>query len=175
LVECNEQYWDFVAKLRMDERVLDGFIGKMVKITPVQQIAYMTKYSDCFRIALLKNEPVGYFGVIEDDIRICVHPAYQKRGIGKFLVNSCFGIWPTALAKVKVTNIPSQNLFESCGYKLAYYLYTREELMCLIKDVRSMCCFLRERKRETHRGRKTHKKRTKKWTTTPPPPRTTST
>lgn len=126
LVDCDKQYWDFVRVLRMDERVLDGFIEKM-EITTEQQTAYMTKYSHCFRIALLDNEPVGYFGVIEDDIRICVHPDYQKKGIGKFLVNSCFKIWPTALAKIKITNQSSQKLFESCGYKKEYYLYRRNE------------------------------------------------
>jgi len=126
LVDCDEQYWDFVRVLRMDERVLSGFIEKL-EITPEQQTAYMTKYSDCFRIALLNNKPVGYFGVIEDDIRICVHPDYQKKGIGKFLVNSCFEIWPTALAKIKIANQSSQKLFESCGYKKEYYLYRRNE------------------------------------------------
>jgi len=125
LVDCDEQYWDFVRVLRMDERVLDGFIEKM-EITTEQQTAYMTKYSDCFRIALLDNEPVGYFGVIEDDIRVCVHPDHQKKGIGKFLVNSCFEIWPTALAKIKITNESSQKLFESCGYKKEYYLYKKD-------------------------------------------------
>ena len=124
LAECEEQYWEFVRSLRLDERVLDGFIEKM-EITPEQQTAYMTKHSECFRIALLDNEPVGYFGVIEGDIRVCVHPDHQKKGIGKFLVNSCFEIWPTALAKIKVTNESSQKLFESCGYKKEYYLYSR--------------------------------------------------
>lgn len=126
LVDCDEQYWDFVRVLRMDERVLDGFIEKM-EITSEQQTAYMTKYSDCFRIALLDNEPVGYFGVMEDDIRVCVHPDYQKKGIGKFLVNSCFKIWPNALAKIKITNQSSQKLFESCGYKKEYYLYRKNK------------------------------------------------
>ena len=125
LVNCDKQYWDFVRVLRMDERVLGGFIEKM-EITTEQQTAYMTMYSDCFRIVLLNNKPVGYFGVIEDDIRICVHPDYQKKGIGKFLVNSCFEIWPTALAKIKITNQSSQKLFESCGYKKEYYLYRRD-------------------------------------------------
>ena len=124
LVNCGKQYWEFVRVLRMDKRVLDGFIEK-VEITPEQQIAYMTKYSDSFRIALLDNEPVGYFGVIEDDIRVCVHPDHQKKGIGKFLVNSCFEIWPNALAKIKITNQSSQKLFESCGYVREYFLYKK--------------------------------------------------
>ena len=122
LVECTEEYWDFVRVLRMDERVLDGFIEDM-HITKEQQVKYMTKYADCFRIALLDEEPVGYYGVIDDDIRVCTHPDHFKKGVGKFLVEQCVGIWPNALAKVKVSNEASRRLFEACGYKLEYFLY----------------------------------------------------
>ena len=124
LVECEQQYWEFVRLLRLDERVLDGFIEKM-DITIEQQTAYMTKYSHCFRIALFEGEAAGYFGVIDDDIRICTHPDFQRKGVGKFLVQECSKIWPSALAKIKNTNESSRKLFESCGYKLEYYLYKR--------------------------------------------------
>lgn len=125
LVECEQKYWEFVRLLRVDERVIDGFIEKL-DITPEQQQIYMSKYSHCFRIALFDGQPAGYFGVIDDDIRVCVHPDFQRKGVGKFLVNSCFKIWPMALAKIKTTNQPSQKLFESCGYKREYFLYTKE-------------------------------------------------
>ena len=124
LVECRQQYWEFVRLLRLDERVLDGFIEKL-DITPEQQQAYMSKYSHCFRIALLNGQPAGYFGVIDDDIRICIHPDLQRKGVGKFLVQECSKIWPSALAKIKITNESSRKLFESCGYKLEYYLYKK--------------------------------------------------
>ena len=94
-------------------------------ITIEQQTAYMTKYSRCFRIALFEGEAAGYFGVIDDDIRICTHPDFQRKGVGKFLVQECSKIWPSALAKIKNTNESSRKLFESCGYKLEYYLYKR--------------------------------------------------
>ena len=65
---------------------------------------------------MLDGKPVGYFGVIKNDIRICVHPDHQKKGVGKFLVNSCYKIWPNAFAKIKVNNESSKKLFESCGF-----------------------------------------------------------
>ena len=122
LVECEQQYWEFVRLLRLDERVIDGFIEKL-HITPEQQQIYMSKYSHCFRIALVDGQPAGYFGVINDDIRVCVHPDFQRKGVGKFLVRECSKIWPNAFAKIKITNDSSRKLFESCGYKLEYYLY----------------------------------------------------
>lgn len=124
LVECEQQYWEFVRLLRLDERVLDGFIEKL-DITPEQQQIYMSKYSHCFRIALFDEQPSGYFGVIDDDIRICTHPDFQRKGVGKFLVQECSKIWPNAFAKIKITNDSSRKLFESCGYKLEYYLYKK--------------------------------------------------
>lgn len=124
LADCTQEYWEFVRLLRMHRDVQDGFIEKQ-HITPEQQLKYMSKYSDCFKIALLDGNPVGYFGVIENDIRVCVHPDHQKNGIGKFLVNSCYKIWPKAFAKIKPNNESSKRLFKSCGFKLKYLLYKK--------------------------------------------------
>ena len=41
LVKCEEQYWEFVRKLRMDGRVIDGFL-ETTPITEEQQTKYMT-------------------------------------------------------------------------------------------------------------------------------------
>ena len=124
IVKCEKQYWEFVRLLRIDLRVLDGFVNKS-EISKNQQEAYMEQFSDCYRIALLEDKPVGFFGVIENDIRICVHPDYQNQGIGKLLVKSCSLIWPNAGAKIKVSNEASIKLFESCGYQLEFLLYRK--------------------------------------------------
>ena len=124
LTNCTREHWEFVRLLRMHEDVQGGFIEKQ-HITPEQQLQYMSLHEECFRIALLGGKPVGYFGVIENDIRVCVHPDHQKKGIGKFLVNSCYKIWPHAFAKIKVNNESSKKLFESCGFKLQYLLYKK--------------------------------------------------
>ena len=58
IVDCDERYWDFVRLLRMDHRVTNGFVEKM-EISVEQQTVYMTKDSECYRIALLNNVPAA--------------------------------------------------------------------------------------------------------------------
>jgi len=116
LVKCSPQYWEFVRILRNDERVLDGFI-KSVHITEGMQSKYMETHSQFYRIALIDKVPVGYVGVINDDIRVCTHPNHQGKGIGKFMINECIKEWPTSFAKVKLGNTSSDKLFISVGFK----------------------------------------------------------
>ena len=125
LVECTSNYWEFVRTLRTDARVVGGFI-EQVEITPEEQQRYMSKYSSCYRIALVEEVPVGFVGVIDNDIRVCTHPDYQGRGVGKFMINSCMDIWPTAFAKVKLDNEASLRLFEACGFKKKFYILTKD-------------------------------------------------
>jgi len=124
LVDCTKKYWEFVRNLRNDERVKDGFI-KSTYITEDMQEAYMTVHYKYYRIALIDNAPVGYIGVIDDDIRICVHPAFQKKGVGKFMIEEGMKIWPNAEGKVKLGNEASMNLFKSCGFKEAYVIFKK--------------------------------------------------
>jgi hypothetical protein len=41
IVECTKEYWEFVRKLRMDGRVIDGFL-QTTPITEEQQIIHNT-------------------------------------------------------------------------------------------------------------------------------------
>lgn len=125
LVNCTSQYWEFVRALRNDKRVLNGFI-KSTHISKEMQQNYMNNYSRFYRIALLNNQPAGYVGVIDDDIRVCTHPDFQGKGVGKFLINKCVEIWPDAFAKVKIDNDISLKLFESCGFTKKYYILTNK-------------------------------------------------
>lgn len=124
LVKCTEQYWEFIRTLRNDKRVLDGFI-KSTYITKEMQLSYMKNNNQYFRVALINETPVGYVGVIKDDIRVCTHPNYQGKGVGKFMINKCMEIWPTAFAKVKINNEASIKLFESCGFTKKFYILTK--------------------------------------------------
>ena len=129
IVECSKKYWEFVRTLRNNKKVQEGFI-ETIEITPEMQEKYMNKYSECYRVALvevhvgdsLSKIPVGFVGVIENDIRVCTHPDFQGGGIGKFMINECMKIWPNAFAKVKINNKASLKLFESCGFSKKYYI-----------------------------------------------------
>ena len=129
LVRCTTKYWEFVRQLRMDERVIDGFLETMA-ITEEQQNKYMISNAHNYRIALVDGKPAGYVGVIEDDIRVCTHPDFQGMGVGKFMINECMNIWPTAYAKVKHGNEASSKLFLSCGFEMSgtddKFLYYRK-------------------------------------------------
>jgi L-amino acid N-acyltransferase YncA len=129
LVRCTTKYWEFVRQLRMDERVIDGFL-ETTAITEEQQNKYMIVNAHNYRIALVDGKPAGYVGVIEDDIRVCTHPDFQGMGVGKFMINECMKIWPTAYAKVKHGNEASSKLFLSCGFEMSgtddKFLYYRK-------------------------------------------------
>lgn len=121
IVPCTKEYWEFVRQLRMDPRVISGFV-KTTPITPQMQFEYMKYHSNDYRIALLEETPVGFIGAIEGDIRVCTHPEYQGIGVGKFMVKKCMEIWPDAFAKVKVDNEASIKLFQACGFEKKYVI-----------------------------------------------------
>jgi GNAT superfamily N-acetyltransferase len=124
LVNCTPEYWEFIRKLRTDPRVVSGFIEN-VDITPEMQQKYMEKYSNNYRIALIEKVPCGFIGVIDNDIRVCTHPDYQGKGVGKFMVEKCLELWPKSFAKVKIDNFASLKLFESCGFTKKFFILSK--------------------------------------------------
>jgi len=127
LVQCKEKYWEFVRNLRNDERVSNGFIDSS-HITYQMQIEYMNFNAQYYRVALVNGDPAGYFGVINEDIRICTHPDFQGKGVGKFMIQEGMKIWANAIAKVKVDNIASLKLFKSLGFTEKYIILTKNNL-----------------------------------------------
>ena len=108
------------------EGVREGFIQQEA-IDEIQHATYMLKYNNNFWICLDNSQPVGYVGVIKDDIRVATHPAAQGRGTGTFMINEIMKKHPTAMAKVKLDNEASIRLFEKCGFKKKYYLLEKNE------------------------------------------------
>lgn len=121
LVECEEKYWEFVRILRIDPKNLHGFINQSY-ITEDNQKNYMTKYSKNYKICLMNDIPVGFIGEIEGDIRVCTDDNFKNKGIAKFMVREFVKQYPNVFAKIKVDNESSLKLFESCGFKIKYYL-----------------------------------------------------
>ena len=117
LVQNEPKYWEFIRMVRNDPEMQKGFVD-IVQITPDQQAEYMTKYNDDYYICLsTENEPIGYIGEIDGDIRVAVIVSHQRMGVGKFMVNELMELRPNSYAKMKFNNIASKKLFESCGFK----------------------------------------------------------
>jgi len=119
LVDVTPKYYEFIRFLRTHSDNAKFFI-EQVEISELDQIKYMEKHGKDYYVCLLYDEPVGYIGVIDNDIRICTHPNFKGRGIGKFMLQKIKDMYPSATAKIKKDNIASQKLFTSCNvpYKL---------------------------------------------------------
>ena len=124
VVDNSPEYYDFIRLLRSDPRVQHGFIKQRSKtdISSEEQNKYMSKYSDKYVVALYNGEPAGFAGSLDRDIRVCVHPDFHKKGIGKALIKELMVRFPNSFAKVKIENEASRALFESCGFKVKYWL-----------------------------------------------------
>tara|TARA_R110000824_G_scaffold347678_3_gene534422 strand:- start:180 stop:548 length:369 start_codon:yes stop_codon:yes gene_type:complete len=113
LISVIPKYYEFIRLLRTHPDNCNGFIVQ-VDITPQQQVKYMSKYSKNYYVCLSYDEPVGYIGVIDNDIRVCTHPDHKGSGIGKFMLDQISSIFPDAAGKIKKDNIASQKLFDKC-------------------------------------------------------------
>ena len=103
---------------------MEGFI-KTKFITAEEQEIYMSTNSKFYRVCLFEGKPVGYVGVIENDIRICTSPDFQGMGIAKFMLNEILKSYPNAFAKIKIDNLKSLKLFKSLGFKVKYQIMER--------------------------------------------------
>ena len=125
LVKNSPKYWEFIRDLRNKDEIRQGFISQEY-IDSIQQAEYMLKYNNNFWICLAGEQPAGYVGVIENDIRVATHPDYQGSGIGTFMISEVMKLEPEAHAKVKLDNEASIKLFERCGFKKRYYLLEKD-------------------------------------------------
>ncbi len=117
----DKKYWEFVRQLRNDPIVKKGFI-QQEEISKEEHYHYMQENYKNFFICLKDEVPVGYIGVVYNDIRVATSPEYQKKGVAKFMVDEIVKKFPSAVAKVKLRNKASLKLFESCGFKKKYYI-----------------------------------------------------
>lgn len=117
LVDNEWKYWGFIRGLRNDPEIQDGFI-EQVNISISEQSHYMSKYGHKYYICLNSNdEPLGYIGEIEDDIRLAVTKYAQRQGVGSFMIRELMRLRPNSKAKVLKYNKASNKLFLSCGFK----------------------------------------------------------
>jgi RimJ/RimL family protein N-acetyltransferase len=126
IVDNDPKYYEFIRLLRNDPRVKGGFIQNS-EITVEQQIEYMKNYGECYIIALGDGEPVGYAGSIDRDIRVCVKPEAQGKGIAVHLITALMARFPDSYAKIKIDNEASKQMFTKCGFKTKFIIMERED------------------------------------------------
>ena len=120
-VKNQEKYWEFIRNLRNHADVKSGFI-RQDHISHENHLHYMERHGGDFYLCLIDENPAGYVGVIDRDIRVATHPDYQGKGVGKFMINALMKLYPYSLAKVKIENKASLRLFEACGFAKRYYI-----------------------------------------------------
>lgn len=125
LVENEPRYYEFIRRLRDDKEVKKGFI-QQEDITEKQHQKFMMKYASHYYICIENNIPIGFVGVIDDDIRVATHPDHQAQGVGTFMISELIKRFPMATAKVKIENEASLRIFEKCGFKKKYYILEKE-------------------------------------------------
>lgn len=125
LVNNNEKYYDFIRILRTHEENISGFLNQNL-ITPEEQTKYMNKFGSCYYVCLIDENPVGFVGVVDNDIRVAVDPNFKQMGVGKFMINQIIKKYPEAMAKIKIDNLASINLFKSCGFVSKFIVMTHE-------------------------------------------------
>ncbi|EKE03239.1 MAG: hypothetical protein ACD_20C00228G0005 [uncultured bacterium] len=114
-VKNEEKYFEFIRNLRNDDELVSGFI-EQAKITREQQRQYMATHKDKYYISLLNDEPVGFIGVVDNDVRLAVKKEFQRKGIASFMLQELSRIYESFGVQVKEDNITSIELFKKNGF-----------------------------------------------------------
>lgn len=116
LVNNEEKYFEFIRNLRNDDNLISGFVMQ-TKITKEQQQEYMKVHKNEYFIALLNDEPVGFIGVVDKDVRLAVAKQHQRKGIATFMLKELLKIISDFQVQVKADNTASLNFFKKNGFQ----------------------------------------------------------
>jgi ribosomal protein S18 acetylase RimI-like enzyme len=122
LAPLTESTFEFIRNLRNDPLNSEAFVNNDY-ISRENHQKYMKKYLDKYFICYQDDTPVGFIGVVDNDIRLAVAHEYRNQGIGKFMVLEVLKIFPGASAKIKIGNLASIALFKSIGFTKCFYVY----------------------------------------------------
>ena len=117
-----DEYREFIRQLRMNPQlsksfVVSGFISKP------EQHEYMEKHGLDYWVCLDKEDkPMGFVGVVHNDLRIAVDPKYRNKGVGSFMLKFILGRsrYKDMKIKVRKTNKDGQVFFTK--HKLPFTL-----------------------------------------------------
>ena len=125
IIQCSPEFWDFILNLRNDSEIKKGFVIQD-KIEKRDHYEYMNLNNEKYYICLENDDPVGFVGSVNNDIRFAVIKEKQGKGIGNYMIGFIKTKFPKAQAKVKIENISSLKCFKKNGYKIKYYILESE-------------------------------------------------
>jgi len=118
--KCAEIFWERIRTIRNDSK--DCFLDSSY-INEETHKLFMEEHCKNYYVATISdNNVVGFAGVVDNDIRIGVHPDFKGFGIGKKLLKKIQKKFPNSVAKIYIDNERSIRLFESCGFKKKLYI-----------------------------------------------------
>lgn len=106
---------DFIRLLRCDPRISDRFIERVDFIEFEAQVEYMEEHYNDYFVAYYKGIPVGYGGVVDNDIRFAVVPYYHNFGFGTQILKYIKKRSPLATGKIMQGNLASIKVFNKVG------------------------------------------------------------
>ncbi len=112
--DVKPEHYEPIRRMRLHPSNRAGFLDQG-SFSEADQQLYMEAHAASYIVCLSEGEPVGYAGVVENDIRICTNPEFKKRGIGAKMLREIVRRFPDAKAKILRDNVGSQALFERCG------------------------------------------------------------
>lgn len=111
-IEAATPYYDkFMYELRFLSDAKKSFIEQDVP-TYEEHLEYLDKNRQYYYIAIEGEEPVGYIGVIDNDIRFAVVKEARGKGIGGLMLTYIKIKYPMCRGKIFEWNTPSRRAFE---------------------------------------------------------------
>lgn len=122
--KAEQNDWDAILLIRNHPSNCLWF-GNPEFITPKVHHAFMSEKGQNYWVCELEDKIIaGWIGVVEGDIRVCVHPRFKQHGLAtkmmQFLYDNEPTLMKTAFAKVKSNNVGSLKLFEKFGFVQTY-------------------------------------------------------
>ena len=109
-IKNQPKYFEFIRNLRNDPEIKKGFI-KQEDISKENHLSYMAKYNKHYYICLYDQDPIGYIGIVKNDLRLAVSNKYQNQGVATFMLNEITKLKNDFDVLIKVDNIKSINFF----------------------------------------------------------------